>query len=231
MNKRQVCLPALVLTLLAGIAAAADPVLPVAALETELVARYGEAQRERARQGLAQAAARWRSSDGDAAAFAEFARTQFAGTPADLDTLFSRYEYNLEMIFGHGLEVTRQLSVPMHVDKGEIAPYDEAFAAWSPTAHVLDDLFANKLAFVALLNFPLTSLEQRAREGAGWSRRQWAETRLAETFRQRVPAAATQAVTEAGAAAERYIAGYNLWMHHVTDARGRRLFPAGTRLL
>src|SRR5690606_30210213 len=178
-----------------------------------------------------QVAARWRPSDGDAAQFARFVREQFAGTQQDQDTLFARFERNLEQIFGHGLEVTRQLSVPLHVDEGAIAPYDEMFAAWSPTAHVLDDLFANKLAFVALLNFPLTSLEERTRDGASWSRRQWAGTNLAENFRQRIPAAAAQAVSEASAAAERYIAGYNLWMHHVTDARGRRLFPAGKRLL
>src|SRR5690606_12492938 len=152
--------------------------------------------------------------DGDAAVFESFVRTQFAGTQADLDTLFARFERNLELIFGHALEVTRQLSVPLHVDEGAIAPYDETFAAWSPTAHVLDDLFANKLAFVALLNFPLTSLEERSRDGAGWSRRQWAETNLAETFRQRIPASAMRAVGEASAAAERYIAGYILWMHH-----------------
>ncbi len=212
-------------------AAASSIPLPLADLESELVARHGEAQRARARRGLAQVAARWRAEDGDGAAFADFVRAQFAGTQPAIDTLFARFERNLEMIFGHGLEVTRALSVPLHVEAGEIAPFDEAFAAWNPTAHVLDDLFANKLAFVVLLNFPLTSLEERVRDGAGWSRRQWAETRLAENFRQRIPAAAQQAVAEAGAAAERYIAGYNLWMHHVTDARGRRLFPAGKRLL
>src|SRR5688572_18090739 len=231
MSNRKNTLVALLLALLAPMALAAAPDLPLASLEVELVAKSGEAQRTRIRRGLAQVAARWRPDDGDAAEFGNFVRQQFAGTQQELDTLFARFEHNLEMIFGHGLEVTRQLSTPIHVEVGEIAPYDEAFAAWSPTAHVLDDLFENKLAFVALLNFPLTSLEERTREGANWSRRQWAETRLAETFRQRVPAAAQQAVAEAGAAAERYIAGYNLWMHHVTDARGQRLFPAGKRLL
>lgn len=211
--------------------APAMQILPTAALEGELAARHGEAQRPRIQRGLAQVAARWRQEDGDATEFSAFVRAQFAGTQATVDTLFARFEHNLEMIFGHGLEVARELSTPLHVEDGAIAPYDEAFAAWSPTAHVLDDLFENKLAFVALLNFPLSSLEERMREGANWSRRQWAETRLAETFRQRIPAAAQQAVNEAGAAAERYIAGYNLWMHHVTDERGRRLFPAGKRLL
>src|SRR6478736_5899063 len=78
---------------------------------------------------------------------------------------------------------------------------------------------------------PMTSLEERTRDGAGWSRRQWAETTLAELFRQRLPAEANQAMAEAYAASERYISGYNIWMHHLVDAKGQRLFPAGKRLL
>ncbi len=33
------------------------------------------------------------------------------------------------------------------------------------------------------------------------------------------------------AEAGRYIAGYNIWMHHLVDASGQRLFPPGKRLL
>src|SRR6185369_8174884 len=40
-----------------------------------------------------------------------------------------------------------------------------------------------------------------------------------------------QAIAQAGAAAEQYIAEYNIWMHHVLDDSGRRLFPAKMRLL
>ena len=36
-----------------------------------------------------------------------------------------------------------------------------SFAGYDPSAHVNDDFFANKLAFVVLLNFPLTTLDQR----------------------------------------------------------------------
>ncbi|MFO7325857.1 MAG: hypothetical protein DIU62_009090 [Pseudomonadota bacterium] len=206
--------------------------LPLAGLEAELVERHGEGWRPAIRRGLAQVAARWRAEDGDAEVFAGFVRTHFAGTTEERDRLFERFQRNLELAFGHGLEVVRGISAPLHVEDGRpVTPVDELFAAWDPTAHVLDDLFGNKLAFVALLNFPLTSLEERAAQGAGWTRRQWAETNLAEIFRERVPASAARAVSEASAAAERYIAGYNLWMHHVTDARGRRLFPAGKRLL
>jgi len=200
-------------------------------LETALVSQHGEGQRARVHRGIAQVAALWRKEDGDSAAFDAFVRDNFAGEPAALDALFTRYQYNLEKIFGHGQEIRRELNTPSDLDLGPIAPYDQVFAAWDPAAHLYDDLFGNKLAFVALLNFPLTSLEERTRDGAGWSRRQWAETTLAELFRQRLPAEANQAMAEAYAASERYISGYNIWMHHLVDAKGQRLFPAGKRLL
>jgi hypothetical protein len=200
-------------------------------LENDLVGRYGEAQRERIHRGIVQTATLWRAADGDAKARDEFVRQNFAGTQAAQDALFNRYQHNLEMIWGHSQEIRRELNTPSDLDTGPVAPFDETFAAWDTSAHVLDDMFENKLAFIALLNFPLTSLEERDRAGARWTRRQWAEAFLAEAFRQRLPAEANQAVAEAYAASDRYIARYNIWMHHLVDAKGQRLFPAGKRLL
>jgi hypothetical protein len=173
----------------------------------------------------------WTSADGDAAAFEEFAKANFAGDQKSLDALFARFETLLEQIDGHTLEITLALRKQMDLDLGPIAPYDELFAAYDPGAHVNDDLFRSKLAFVALLNFPLTTLDQRLAEGRQWSRRQWAEARLAQRFSRRVPAEVNQAITEAGSKAEQYIAQYNIWMHHVLDEKGQRLFPPKMRLL
>ena len=204
---------------------------PAPSLESELVAKHGEAQRARAHRGVEQVAALWRAEDGDAKAFAAFVGENFAGDQATLDAMFTRYQHNMEVILGHTHEIHRELLEPSELDVGPIAPYDEVFGGWSPTAHLFDDLFENKLAFVALLNFPLTSLDERTTQGANWSRRQWAETQLAEWFRQRVPASARSAAAESYAEGNRYIAGYNIWMHHLVDARGQRLFPPGKRLL
>ncbi|HSN68894.1 MAG TPA: hypothetical protein VLV48_06595, partial [Thermoanaerobaculia bacterium] len=90
--------------------------------------------------------------------------------------------------------------------------------------------FANRLAFTVLLNFPLTTLAERL-AGDTWSRRQWAEARLAQGFGRRVPGEVTLAIGQASAGAERYIADYNIWMHHLVDAKGARLFPAELRLI
>ena len=213
--------------------AAPSPVTPetLKSLEAELVARHGEAARARASRGLAQAAALWRASDGDAAAFAETARTHFLSDPAQLDALFGRMQRVLESVGGHMLEIVRDLREHSDLDRGEILPFDDVMAGWDPSAHVNDDLFANRLAFAVLLNFPLTTLGDRLEKGPAWSRREWAETRLAEGFGRRVPADVNQAVSAASAEASRYVAGYNLRVHHLLDEKGRRLFPQGKRLL
>jgi hypothetical protein len=200
-------------------------------VESELVATFGEMQRAQIQRGIAQTIALWRRNDGDEKAWADFVRQNYSGAPAAREALFNRYQHNLEMIWGHSQEVRRELNTPSDLDTGPVASFDENFAAWDPGAHVLDDLFDNKLAFVALLNFPLTTLDERARLGSQWTRRQWAETYLAESFRQRLPAEANLAVAEAYAGSDRYIARYNIWMHHLVDAKGKRLFPAGKRLL
>jgi len=77
----------------------------------------------------------------------------------------------------------------------------------------------------------LTSLQERLAHGETWSRRQWAETRLAERFSKRIPAEVNLAIGRAAAEAAQYIAEYNIWMHHLIDGRGKRLFPPKLRLL
>jgi hypothetical protein len=202
-----------------------------AALQKELIGRYGEAERGRLVRGLKQAGEFWRAEDGDRAAFEDFVRHNFAGDQAALDTLFSRSEALFEQLDGHMLEVVRAFRTQTDLDLGPILPYDEAFAGYDPSAHTSDDLFANKLAFVVLLNFPLTTLDERLARGGNWTRRQWAEARLAQRFSRRVPASVNLAIAEAVAQSEQYIAGYNIWMHHLLDASGQRPFPPHMRLL
>jgi hypothetical protein len=200
-------------------------------VEKELAAKYGESERPRIRKGLEQAAAFWRKEDGDEKAFAEMARAQIAADSPAHNALLSRMEFALESLDGHMNEISRDFKRQSDLDLGQIYPFDEAMAGWDPSAHVNEDFFQNRLAFAVLLNFPLTTLEQRLQDGPSWSRRQWAEARLAERFSKRIPAEVNLAISSANAEAARYIAQYNIWMHHVVDAKGQRLFPGGLRLL
>jgi len=202
-----------------------------AKLERELVAKYGPLQKERVARGLHQVGEFWRAQDGDSAVFEEFVRTNFAGDPATLDTMFNRFERLLEQLDGHMHEINREFRQQLDLDLGPVLPFDEMFGGYDPSAHVLDDFFQNKLAFTVLLNFPLTTLEQRLKDGAKWNRRQWAEARLAERFSKRVPADVNLAIAQAEAESGQYVSEYNIWMGHLLDARGQRLFPPKMRLL
>ncbi len=202
-----------------------------AKLEKELVAKYGEPQCARVQRGLHQIAEFWRSEDGDAATFEDFVRTNFAGDQATLDTMFNRLESLLEQLSGHTHEINREFRQQSDLDLGPVLPFDEIIGGYDPSAHVLDDFFQNKLAFVVLLNFPLTTLDQRLKDGPSWSRREWAEARLAPRFSKRIPAEVNLGIAQAEAQAGQYIAEYNIWMYHLVDAQGQRLFPPKMRLL
>jgi hypothetical protein len=202
-----------------------------AKMEKELIAKYGEDQRPRVERGLRQVAEFWRAEDGDAAVFEEFVLANFAGEPATLDTMLLRYQRLLEQLHGHMHEINREFRQQADLDAGPVLPFDELFAGYDPAAHVVDDLFNNKLAFVVLLNFPLTTLEERLSEGPKWSRKQWAEVRLAQDFSVRIPAAVNLEVARAASEADSYISQYNIWMFHVLDQNGQSLFSAKLRLL
>ena len=193
-----------------------------------LVKKHGAGEQARIERGVTQVLSLWKSSDGDALAFCE---ESFAPSGPAADALLARLEYAFEMMDGHFLEIGRELRRTTDLDVGPLTPIDTLLSALDPSAHLTEDLFASKVGFVALLNFPLTTLAERLSEGGKWDRKTWAQARLAGRFSRRVPGEVQQAVSTAGSAAEIYISQYNIWMHHVVDAKGERLFPKGLRLI
>ncbi len=214
-----------------GGAADTSMVEAAAAAKRALRSKHGESEALRIDRGVDQVMRYWRNEDGDAAAFREFVESEFLPSGEMLDASFDRFEFTSERIVGYFTSLVRDLRRGVDLDLGPILPIDHRFAAFSPAAHLSDDLFGNKIAFVALLNFPLTTLPQRMADGMGWSRRQWAEARLAQQFSTRVPAGVNQKLSEAYSTADTYISGYNIYMHHLLTPDGRRLFPEGLRLL
>jgi hypothetical protein len=214
-------------------AAADNAALDRAAAEAAqaLEKRHGAAEGERIRKGTAQVRRFWRATDGPPAELRAFLEAEFVPRGAALDALFQRFEFALERIGGYMTSLNRDLRRGVDLEIGPMQPFDERLAAYDPSAHLSEDMFTSRIAFVGLLNFPLTTLDERLREGSRWSRRQWAEARLAQRFSRRVPAEVNAAISQAYSEAGTYIAGYNVFMHHVLTEDGRRLFPPGLRLL
>ncbi len=214
----------------------------LAALKAELLRRHPASEQaqaataERIAQGLRQVAALWRTEGADRGAagdgdFAAFVREHYIVDAATRQAMFSRFEAAFEQLDGHLNEISREWRRPSETDSGPLLPVDGLLSSYDPTAHVADDLFQNKLAFVALLNFPLTTLADRLRDGGTYSRQTWAELRLTSRFARRVPASVQQRIATAQNAGERYVASYNIYRHHVLDENGERLFPKGGALI
>jgi hypothetical protein len=203
----------------------------VVKLEADLTGLHGDAQKERISRGLKQVSYYWKDKDGDAAVFESFVRNNFAGDNKALDDMFNRFEGLLEKLSGHMLEIAMAFRWQTDLDLGKVYAFDEVFSGYDPAAHIDDDFFQNKLAFIVLLNFPLTTLDERIQNGDKWSRREWAEVRLAQAFSKRIPAEVNLAAAQAGSDADNYISSYNIWMHHLLDNDGSRLFPPKLRLL
>jgi hypothetical protein len=196
-----------------------------------LVERHGAEHAGRIRRGVEQAAQRWRSEDGSAADFADFCAANFLSDPAALAATFARLEKVLEQVDGHLHEVRRELTWPIDVETGPLTAADRLLAELDLAAHVDEDLFRTRVAFLALLNFPVHTLAERLAEGAAWDRETWARSRLMDRFAARVPATVQQEVTRVLTSAEEYIASYNLRLDRIVDAAGRRPFRDGLRLI
>src|SRR5947208_2334286 len=202
-----------------------------AGLVPALVQKHGQSSRDRAERGVRQVTAYWRGRDGDVATLRAFVEESFVADPKQLDALHQRFSAAFEQIDGHLLEIGRALRSWNELELGPQMELDQLFAALEIGAHLSEDLFSSKLAFVALLNFPQPDLQEMVAEGPRWSRKQWAQARLTRRFVVRPSGAARQGIARARADGDAYIAGYNIWMHHVLAPDGRRLFPKGVRLL
>ncbi len=199
-----------------------------AALILDLVQRFGAAQRPRIERGVKQVSALWSKEDGD---LATFVREHFLADDKQVASLVSRLQEVFEQIDGHNNEIQRELRRPLDTDSGPLGRVDTLLSAVDPSSHVIEDLFRSKVGFVVLLNLPLTTLSERLSDGDKWSRRKWVEVRLAQRFARRIPADVQQRVTESVVAGERYVAGYNLYLHHLLDDKGQRRWPKGKRLI
>jgi hypothetical protein len=203
----------------------------VATTVRELSERHGEAQAARIRNGVRQVAERWWPEDGDAEAFRGYCIEHFLADEAQLDRAFERLQVVVEQIDGHLHEVRRELRAPLELESGEVGPADRLLSQIDLADHVNEDLFRAKVAFLALLNFPVHTLTERLAQSASWDREAWARSRMMDRFALRVPAAVSQKITAAFSAADDYVASYNIRMDRLVAADGTRPFPEGLRLI
>lgn len=193
--------------------------------------KAGQDQAKRIKRGVSQAAKLWQSDDGSAKDFEALCLKYFTPTAKDREILFKRLSRNFEIILGHFNKITLDLQEPVHLDQGDIHPLDPIFSGYSPYAHLSNDFYKNKIAFITVLNFPFYSLEEKTKMGEKWSRQEWAYARLGDFYTARVPASLNQAYSAVSSDSDIYISEYNVFMGHVLSKKGKKLFPKDMRLL
>ena len=183
-------------------------------------------------RGIDQAAALWTEADGTKDDFQALVREYYCRTDSERVVLFESLSQIMEKCYQSGDLLTVELLKPTQLtNSGEPTAADWIMSGYSPMAHFSDDMFANKLAFITIINFPHYTLEEKNTLGRKWSRREWAMARMGDVFTARVPADVNARLSQAQADAENYIAGYNIYMGALRTDDGRQLWPEDKVLL
>jgi len=196
-----------------------------------LLLKHGAALTPSIQKGVKHAASLWTSSDGSDSDFVSFCTANYIGNSASKSLLLKKLSDYFESIGGHFNKITLDLRQNVDLNNGELLEIDKVFSGYSVGAHLQDDLYGNKIAFVVALNFPYYSLDEKEHEGKNWSREEWAAVRMGDQFVSRVPAEVTQAVAKAEADADLYISEYNIQMGCLRTEEGAQLFPDKMSLL
>jgi hypothetical protein len=182
-------------------------------------------------KGIRHAASLWRETDGTADEFVKFCTENFIGDAAQKEVTFNRLSQYLESLYGHFNKLSLDMQENMHLQKGELLSVDPMFAGYNPGAHLINDLYDNKIAFIVALNFPYYTTEEKNQAGAGWSPLQWGYARMGDVFSSRIPSELVQRASQVSAEGDAYIAGYNIYMGHLLNKEGKKLFPQEMVLL
>jgi hypothetical protein len=196
-----------------------------------LMAQTGNDHQTRIEKGVRQVAALWRPEDGSVEDFENFCSESFINDPDELKLVFEKVSRNFEILGGHLNKISLDLQIPLHLDVGPIHSIDEKFGAYSPSSHLQEDFYKNKIAFMVALNFPTYSLDEKTQLGPGWSRLEWAYARMGDVYKSRPPSELSQKFAEVNTATDIYISDYNLFVGQLLDQHGNTLFPGGMKLL
>lgn len=203
------------------------------ALVADMQSQFPTANQERMTRGIRQMASLWHvDEDGTEEEMVAFVKENYLPNEEERTTLLLSLSQILEHLYESADQLTVNLLKPTQLtNAGEPTQADWIMSGYSASAHIQDDLYANKIAFLTILNFPFYTLEEKNTFGGEWTRQQWAEARLGDVFTSRVPANVQATMWKACADAENYIADYNIYMGCLRTEDGRQLFPNDMILL
>ena len=202
-----------------------------AAAVDAVVAAHGERVRAAAEAGVARVASRWTAVDGDAKAFADFCAARFVADESGRARLLDRLEAALQQIGGHLYEMRRSLRRWNDLAGDELPGVDEVLAAFDPSPDLSDQLYRQRIAFIALLNFDRPDLREMLAAGDGWSVDRWAAARVAQQFGPRIPAELADHARRVSNEASNFVSRFHVPVGCMVDAKGKRWFEPDRALL
>lgn len=197
----------------------------------ELVAASPGMDKSLIERGVTQTAKLWRSEDGTSDEFTAFCAENLAKTPEARALLFNQLQRNYELLWGNSIKLLLELREPVDMAGSEVSAVDLIFSGYNPQAHLEEDLYKNKIAFITVLNFPSFKLEEKEQSGEAWSREEWAYARMGDLFTSRIPAAIIQQDASASSASDAYISEYNIYMGSVLGDDGQTHFASDKVLI
>ncbi len=196
-----------------------------------LIAKHGTAHRADIEAGVARVAARWGAADGDAAAFEAFCIAHFVTDVAERTRLLVRLERALEQIDGHLYEMRRTLRRHHDLRGDEFPLVDDILAQFDPAPDLSEQLYKQKIAHLALLNFPKLTLADMLEHGPSWNDEQWAAARVAQSFGPRIPAQLVDRARAVSFDAGSWVSNFHIPVGSMIDATGKRWFAADRKLI
>ena len=185
----------------------------------------------RIERGAQQVASLWQHQDGNAQEYERFCIDSFVADSASLIELFSKLEHNFELFNGYFHKIDLKLKEPLQLEGSAIQPIDMMFGGYDVSAHLNDDMYSSKIAFITALNFPFYSLDEKTELGNDWTRQDWAFARMGDRFISRVPAQLQQHISRTITNADTYISDYNIFMGQLLNKDGKKLFPEEMKLI
>lgn len=182
-------------------------------------------------RGISQAAALWTAQDGTQQEFEQFCKEYYCKNLEEKTTLYYRICDNFEAILGHSNRVSIELQRPEQLVGYASTNVDQMFSAYDGTAHFQEDMFANKMAFVVIINFPHFTLAEKQNNGAKWSELEWGFVRLGDVFTSRIPSDVMRNMNNVTAATNNYIDNYNINMQQVGSQKNEFFWKSSLPLI
>ncbi|MFM1868721.1 MAG: hypothetical protein RL591_2129 [Planctomycetota bacterium] len=196
-----------------------------------LVAAHGEQHRAAIEQGVARVASRWSAKDGDSTAFEAFCTKHFVTDTAERTRLLARLEKALEQIDGHLYEMRRTLRRHHDLRGDEFPGVDDILAQFDPAPDLSEQLYKQKIAHLALLNFERPTLATMLEKGTAWTDADWAAARVAHNFGPRIPVELADRARKTSFESGKFVADFHVPVGGLVDANGKRWFEADRKLI